>query len=63
MSQVQMISIRLTQDEKEVLEVLAEYLHGLGVIPSPTISDALRYCLYFTLREVVKSIEAERYGR
>ena len=47
---------------REVLEELTKYLYLLGKIPSRTLSDAMRYCLHFTLREIVKSIEAERFS-
>ena len=62
MSQTQVVSVKLTQDEKELLEKLANYLYKLGKIPSPTTSDAIRLCLHFTVREIIKSIEVERYG-
>lgn len=57
------VSVRLTPEEREVLEVLAKYLHKHRKIASPTISDALRACLYFTVNELLKAIEAERYSR
>lgn len=56
----QPVYVRLKPEEREALEVLARYLHKLGAIPSQTMSDALRFCFYLTLREVVRSIEAER---
>jgi len=46
-----------------MLEKLANYLHKLGKIESPTLSDALRVCLHFTVNEILKAIEAERYAK
>jgi hypothetical protein len=56
------VSVKLTEEEKELLEKLANYLHKLGKIEQPTISDALRVCLHFTVNEILKAIERERYG-
>jgi hypothetical protein len=56
------VSVKLTEEEKELLEKLANYLHKLGKIEAPTISDALRVCLHFTVNEILKAIERERYG-
>jgi hypothetical protein len=61
MSYVQQITVKLTAEEREMLEKLAVYLHKLGKIDAPTISDALRVCLHFTVNEILKAIEAERY--
>lgn len=61
-SKSQPVYVRLKPEEREVLEKLTKYLYLLGKIPSQTMSDTLRYCLYFTLKEIVKSVEAERYG-
>ncbi|MEM0067652.1 MAG: hypothetical protein QW632_04420 [Ignisphaera sp.] len=56
------VSVRMTQEERELLEALAEYLYKLGKIREQSISEALRACLYFTANEILKAIEAERYG-
>jgi len=62
-SQAQPVYVRLTPDEREMLEKLANYLHKLGKIESPTLSDTLRVCLHFTVNEILKAIEAERYAK
>lgn len=56
------VSVRLSQEEKELLEALAEYLYKLGKIEKQSTSDALRACLYFTVNEILKAIEAEKYA-
>ncbi|MEM4020260.1 MAG: hypothetical protein QXG57_08550 [Thermofilaceae archaeon] len=56
------VSTRLSQEEKELLDALAEYLHKLGKIKEPSASEALRACLYFTVNELLKAIEAEKYA-
>jgi len=56
------VHIMLTQEEAEVLDKLANYLHLRGKIAKPTRSEALRLCLRFTVAEILKAIEAERYG-
>ncbi len=58
---VSMISVRVTDEEKELIESLAKYLHKLGRIKEPTISEAMRACLHFTVNELLKAIETERY--
>jgi DNA-directed RNA polymerase subunit H (RpoH/RPB5) len=55
------VHVVFTEEEKELLEKLAAYLHKLGKIEAPTISDALRVCLHFTVNEILKAVEAERY--
>ncbi len=61
MSQAQPVYVRLTPEEREMLERLVNYLHKHRKIESPTLSDALRVCLYFTVGEIIKAVEAERY--
>jgi len=61
MSYIQQVTVKLTAEEREMLEKLAVYLHKLGKIDAPTMSDALRVCLHFTVNEILKAIEAERY--
>lgn len=55
------INVRVTEEEKELAEKLAKYLHKVGKIQEPTLSEAMRACLYFTVNEILKAIEAERY--
>ncbi|MEM0261765.1 MAG: hypothetical protein QXN17_03825 [Nitrososphaerota archaeon] len=56
------ISIRVTEEEKKVIEILAQYLYKQGKIREPTIGDTMRACLYFMVNEILKAIEAERYA-
>lgn len=44
-------------------EKLANYLYKVGKIEEPTISNAMRMSLRFTVGEILKAVEAERYGR
>ena len=60
--QAQPVYVRLTPDEREMLEKLANYLYKLGKLESPTLSDTMRLCLHFTVNEILKAIEADRYG-
>lgn len=60
-SKVRMVNVILTPEEYELLEKLAIYLHKLGKIEKPTPNDALRLCLYYTVNEILKAIEYERY--
>ncbi|MEM0199474.1 MAG: hypothetical protein QXJ18_01165 [Desulfurococcaceae archaeon] len=55
------VATRLTQEKKELLDAIAEYLHELGKIREPSPSEALRACLYFTVNELLKAIGAEKY--
>ena len=55
------INVRVTENEKDMAEKLANYLHGLGKIEKPTLSDAMRASLHFTVNELLKAIEIERY--
>ena len=41
---------------------LANYLYKIGQIKKPTLSDAMRKSLHFTVNEILKAIEIERYG-
>ncbi|MBW2671887.1 MAG: hypothetical protein JRD89_00560 [Deltaproteobacteria bacterium] len=56
------VTIRLKEEEKEMAEKLAHYLFKLGKVNEPTISEAFRLSLHFTVNEILKSIEAERYA-
>ena len=42
-------------------ENLANYLFKVGKIEKATMSDAMRVSLHFTVNEILKDIEAERY--
>jgi len=55
------INVRVTEEEKEMAEKLANYLYKLGKIKEPTLSEAMRACLHFTVNEILKAIEMERY--
>ncbi|WP_042667413.1 hypothetical protein [Desulfurococcus amylolyticus] len=55
------ISVRVSREEKELVEKLAQYLYALGKIREPTVSEAVRLCLRFTVNEMVKAIERGRY--
>ncbi|MEM3994967.1 MAG: hypothetical protein QXW40_06215 [Thermofilum sp.] len=56
------VTVRMTEEEKELVEKLANYLYKLGKIKEPTISNAIRACIYFTVNEILKALEAERYS-
>ena len=56
------INVRVSEKEKKKAEKLAKYLYKLGLIEKATLSDAMRKSLQFTINEVVKSIERERYS-
>jgi len=55
------INVRVTSEEKDMAEKLANYLFKLGKIEKPTLSDAMRVSLRFTVNELLKAIETERY--
>jgi len=57
----EVVAVRVTPEEKELIEKLANYLYKLGKIEKANISDAMRVCLHFTVNELLKAIEAERY--
>jgi len=56
------VTIRVTQAEKESAEKLANYLQKVGKLNEATVAGAFRLSLRFTINEVLKSVEAERYG-
>lgn len=56
------VHIRLTKEEAEALDKLAKYLHLRGKIARATRSEAMRLCLRYTLFEILKAIERERYS-
>jgi len=55
------INVRVTNEEKDMAENLANYLFKVGKIEKATMSDAMRVSLHFTVNEILKDIEAERY--
>lgn len=55
------INVRVSDEEKEMAEKLAEYLFKVGKIEKATLSDAMRVSLHFTVNEILKAVEAERY--
>jgi len=57
------INVRFTEEEKEMAEKLAKYLHKLGKVQEPNLSEAIRASLHFTVNEILKAIEAERYAK
>ncbi len=57
------VSVRMSDRERLILEKLTQYLYKAGKIQDPSMSEAMRLCLYFTAQEVGKAIEAERYGQ
>lgn len=56
------VTVRMTKAEKETAEKLGDYLHKVGKLEEPSIAGALRLSLRFTVNEILKSVEAERYG-
>ena len=57
------ITVRVTPEEKEMAEKLAKYLVKVGKLEEPTISSVVRMSIRFTVGEILKAVEAERYGR
>ncbi|MEM3390601.1 MAG: hypothetical protein QW491_14530 [Thermoproteota archaeon] len=57
------INVRVTEEEKEAAAILAKYLYKHRKIQEPTLSEAIRASLHFTINEILKAIEAERYAR
>jgi len=55
------INVRVTSEEKDMAEKLANYLFKVGKIEKPTMSDAMRVSLHFTIKEILKAVEMERY--
>ena len=54
------INVRVSEKEKDMCQKLANYLHTVGKIEDPNLSEAIRVCLHFTTKEIIKAIEAER---
>ena len=57
------INVKLTEKERNIVEKLADYLFKIKKIEAPTISDCVRFCIYFTSSMAIKEIEARRYAR
>ena len=57
------INVRVTEEERNMAEKLAEYLFKVGKIDDPTLSNAVRVSLRFTVGEILKAVEVERYAR
>ena len=62
MSKAENVNVRMTPEEKETAKELANYLYKAGRIESNSMSEALRMCLRFTINEILKAIETERFG-
>ena len=61
-SRTEQVTVRMTLAEKEIAEKLGNYLHKVGKLDEPSIAGALRVALRFTVNEILKSVEAERYA-
>lgn len=55
--------VRFEEDELDVLDKLANYLHFRGKIGSPTRSDVIRFAIDVLNRLVVEDIERRRSMR
>ncbi len=56
------ISVRVTVEEKEMADKLANYLYTKGKIQENNVSEAVRLSIRFLTQELLKNIEAERLG-
>ena len=56
------ITIRVSATEKATAEQLANYLNKVGKLKEATIAGAFRLSLRFTVNEILKAIEVERYA-
>lgn len=61
-SRAEQITVRMTPAEKQAAEKLGRYLHLHGKLDEPSIAGAMRVALRFTVNQIAKSIEAERYA-
>lgn len=61
-SRTEQVTVRMTVSERETAEKLGQYLHKAGKLDEPSVAGALRVALRFTVNEILKSVEAERYG-
>ena len=57
------ITIRVSATEKATAEQLANYLVKVGKMKDPTIAGAFRLSLRFTVNEILKAVEVERYAK
>lgn len=56
------ITVKVTPHEKTLAEKLAIYLHKMGKIAQPHVSEAMRLSLHYTAGEIGKAIESQRLG-
>ncbi|MFQ6075877.1 MAG: hypothetical protein ACE5Z5_07060 [Candidatus Bathyarchaeia archaeon] len=56
------ITIRVSAEEKNLAKKLAEYLHKAGKLDDDSIASGFRISLRYTVNEILKSVEVERYG-
>lgn len=56
----QNICVRFEEDEIEVLDKMAAYLHARGMIKEPTRSDAIRFAVDVLNRIILDDIERRR---
>lgn len=54
------ISVRVTTEEKEMTEKLANYLFKKGKIQENSISEAVRLSIRYLSQEILRVIEQER---
>ena len=60
-SKSEQITIRVTASEKATAEKLGAYLFKVGKLKEATIAGAFRLSLRFTVNEILKAVEVERY--
>jgi len=56
------LKVRVTPEEREVIEKLAEYLYKVGKIERKSINETVRLAVRFTVNEILKALEVERLG-
>jgi len=56
------ITIRVSATEKATAEELANYLFKVGKLTEPTLAGAFRLSLRYTVNQILKAIEVERYA-
>lgn len=61
-SRTEQVTVRMTDAEKKTAEKLGQYLFKVGKLDEPSVAGAVRVALRFTTNEILKSVEAERYG-
>lgn len=44
--------MRITSDEEQLFDEMKEFLHDTGSIDDDTNSAALRYCFFYTCRDI-----------